>query len=375
MATDPNDDSEPAVKPQVIDLDAEDVTAEPETAAPDVSPPPPSPAHRKAGASSRWILAALIVGFLAGAWLYRDVLSSYLPSNEMQGLQARIDTIEANAKTTGGQLLAVSITADQAREMAMSLEAALKDAATARDEMQARLAAAEKSFQSIKTDLDKLRTAVTSGGTSDGTVDSGALAAIGQRLDALEKDVASLKGGSGTGDDASLVSALRQSLSDIRAKIAAGTPYREELDRIVRVVPSVGGNDVLNAHADQGLPNAQGLAAELRNDIATLPQPVTDTSSASGGYWDNFWGAITSVVTIRDIGEADWPALAENCAALAEAGDLPQAIAQIDAAEGEKPSAISRWRDRAAARLKLEAALEDMAKAVNLVIAAREANQ
>lgn len=362
MTTDPQDDAEPAVKPQVIDLEAEDLTVEPEASAPDTPPPPPP--RRKFSASSRWILGALIVGLVAGGWFYRDVVSSYLPTNEMQSLQARIDTLEANAKTAGGQLLAVSTAADQARDIATSLEAAIKDAANAQNGLDARLAAVEKSLRSV-----------TSGGTSGGTVDSAALAAIGQRLDALEKDVASLKAGGGAGDNTSVVNALRQTLSDIRAKIATGAPYRQELDRIVRIVPAVGGNDILNAHADAGLPNAAGLAAELRKDIPTLPQPVTDTSSASGGYWDSFWGALTSVVTIRDIGEADWPALAEDCAKLAEAGDLTQAIAQIDGAEGEAPSALSRWRDRAAARLKLEAALEEMAKAVNLVITARGGGQ
>ena len=49
--------------------------------------------------------------------------------------------------------------------------------------------------------------------------------------------------------------------------------------------------------------------------------------------------------------------MAEKAAAFAEAGDLTQAIAVIDAAEGEKPMALSQWRDRAAARLKLEAAV------------------
>ena len=371
MTTDPKD---PAVKPQTIDLEAEDVTAETEApAAESVSPPPPD--RRKSAPPLRWILAAVILGLLAGAWLYRDVLSSYLPTNQVQGLQQRIETIEANAKTSRDQLLAVSTTADQARKAAAALETSIKDTGAAQNELTERLAAAEKSLQSIQTDLDNLRMAVASGGTGGGTIDSGALAAIGQRLDALEKDVASLKAGSGASDDPGVASALRQSLSDLRAKIAAGISYRNELDRIVRIVPAVGGYEILNAYADQGLPDARGLAAELRNDIPTLPQPERDTSSTSGGYWDNFWDALTTVVTIRDIGESDWPVLAENAAGLAETGDLAQAIAQIDAAEGEIPSAINRWRERAAARLKLEAALEELAKAVELVIAARDGAQ
>lgn len=372
MTTDSRDDADPALKPQVLDLAAEDVTPEPDAEAPETSPPPQL---RNAKKSSAWILAALIVGLLAGAWLYRDVLSSYFPTDRMQGLQARVETIEANAKNTGEQLLAVSTNADQARQIASSLEAAVKDATNAQSGLTERLAALEQSLQGAKAEFDTLRNAVTAGSAGGGTTDSAALAAIGQRLDALEKDMASLKAGSGTGEGASAVNALRQSLSDMRAKIAAGTPYRQELDRVLQMVPAVGGNDVLNAYAGEGLPNAQGLAAELRNDIPTLPQPAADTSAAGDGYWDGFWGAMSSVVTIRDIGQTDWPVLAENAAKLSETGDLAQAIAQIDAAEGEMPSAIARWRDRAAARLKLDAAVEDMAKAVNLVNTARGGGQ
>ncbi|HUR44011.1 MAG TPA: hypothetical protein VMZ01_07920 [Aestuariivirga sp.] len=370
MTMDSTHEPEPAIKPQVIELDAEDVTADTET--PSETPPLAPP--RKSRISSRWVLAALILGLLLGGWLYRDLLSSYLPTNAMQSLKSRLETVEATAKTTGDQLLAVSTASDQVRAIATSLEATVKDATVAQEDLSARLAAAEKSLQTTEAALTTLRAAITSG-TSGGAIDSGALAAIGQRLDALEKDVASLKADSGTGEDASVVSALRQTLSDIRAKITAGTSYREELDRIVRMVPAVGGNDVLNAYAAQGLPNAKGLAAELQSDIPTLPNPTPETATTSSGIWENFWNALTAIVTIRNIGEADWPALAQHCVELAEAGDLEQAIAEIDAAEGEKPSAITRWRDRAGARLKLENALEEMSKAVDRVIAARGGGQ
>ena len=373
MTTDAKDDAELAKKPQVIDLEAEDVTIEAE--APAAAPPAPAP---KSGGYSRWILAALIAGLIGGGWLYRDVLSSYFPASATQDMQARIATLEAGAKTMGDQLLAVSTATDQAARATAALEAAIKDAAATATNAQTglaalgtRLAAAEKFLGAAKADLDKLRRAVTSSGTGGGTVDSVALAVIGQRLDALEKDMTSLKAGSGTGEDPAAISALRQTLSDIQAKIAAGTPYRPELDRILRIVPSIGGDDILNAYAGAGLANAAELAAELRTKIPALPKPGTSSVATDSGYLDSFWNALTSIITIRDVGETDWQALAENCAKLAAAGDLAQAIAQVDGAQGAVPSAINQWRDRAVARLKLEAAVEDMAKAVNLVIAAK----
>ena len=379
MTPDAKDDAEPAVKPHVIDLEAEDVTVEPEAPA---EAPPPLPPRRKSGGSARWIVAALIVGLAGGGWLYRDVLSSYFPASVVRDLDARTAALEAAAKTTSEQLLAVSTAADQAAGAATSLETAVKDAATGAAtaqtglaELNQRLATAEKSLQSAKTDLETLRAAIASGGTSGGGADPAALAAINQRLDTLEKDLASLKAGSSTGENTTAISALRQTLSDIQAKIAAGTPYRQEIDRILRIVPSIAAIEVLTNFADAGLANATGLATELRNTIPTLPEPSTDSAATSSGYLDSFWNALTSIITIRDVGETDWQALAENCAMLAAAGDLGQAIAQIDGAQGTVPSAINQWRDRVVARLKLEAAVEDMAKAVNLVIAAKGGGQ
>lgn len=375
MTTDAKDD-DAAVKPQVIDLEAEDVTpaAEPpeevkESAAP---PPPPPPRQRKSAGTWRWVVAALLAGAIAGGWLYRDVLSSYLPTDEMTVMKARIDTLEAGAKTASNQLAAISAVADQAGQTAVAAESSATESAsgiaavkTGLSSFEAKLASVEKTAQSLKTDLDSLRTAVASG-SANGTGSAGpaALAAIGQRLDALEKDVASLKGGAGSSDQAASLAALSQALSDIKAKIASGTSYRDELDRIARMAPAAAGLDVLETHANEGLPAPQGLAEELRAAIPTLPKSDSTTTPESTGYWDSIWNAVTSVVTIRNIGEADWPALAGECASLAESGDLAQAIARIDAAEGTVPSALGQWRGRAAARLKLEAALVQMADAV-----------
>ena len=74
--------------------------------------------------------------------------------------------------------------------------------------------------------------------------------------------------------------------------------------------------------------------------------------------------SLSGIITIREIGEADWPAVAGKAAAFAESGDLDQAISVIDAAEGEKPMALTQWRDRAAQRLQLDAAMAALSDAV-----------
>jgi len=62
--------------------------------------------------------------------------------------------------------------------------------------------------------------------------------------------------------------------------------------------------------------------------------------------------------------------VAEKAIALADAGDLPQAIAAVDEPEGALPAGLQQWRDRAAARISLEAALGDVVAAASRVQAA-----
>lgn len=223
----------------------------------------------------------------------------------------------------------------------------------------------------LRQDLDALRQAASSGAAGGGAVDSSALVALGQRVDALEKDLASLKAGAGKNEGAAGTAALSQALSDLKAKVAAGVAYNAEYERIARMVPAAPGLDVLALNADAGLPDAAGLAAELRAAIPALPQPAAPAATATDGYFDWAWDMLSGVVTIRDIGEANWPQVAEKAAALAESGDLAQAIDVIDQTEGTKPAALATWRDRAAGRLALLKALDETNEAVLRQIAAQ----
>lgn len=370
---------EPAVKPQVIDLEAEDVTPEPERAEADQAPPPPhAPPKRRRRATLVWVALAVLAGAVGGGWLYRDVLSTYLPSNRMSELDARIGALEVNNKSLAEQIAAATEAAQSATSVSSGLEQTLKDLGGGMSETQAkitamdgRIAAAEQALAAAKSDLDGLRNAVSGTGTGSGggTADPAALAALTQRIEAVEKDVASLKSAGGTAGGSN-AAALTAALADLKAKIAAGGPFPDQYARIARMVPAAEGLDVLASHAEMGLPDAAGLAAELRASIGQLPKPEAEAPAESGSYWDSIRSALSGIVTIRTIGERDWPALAEKCAALAESGELAQAIAAIDESEGDRPAVVAQWRDRAAARLKLEAAAEQVGQAVLRQIAA-----
>lgn len=373
------EDTEPR-EPQVI----EDIVADDAERAPPPPPPPPPPSasapkpHAKKSGAARWIIAALILGVIGGGFLYRGALTDYFPTNAMKAMEARVINLESANKDLAARLDAAAQSAEGLTSRIAGLEEQLKsataplaDLAGRVDGIDQRVASAEQALAAAKDDLDQFRKSLSAGtgtATTGAPVDNAALAALGQRIDALEKDVASLKSTKG-GGDASATAALSQALADLKAKIAAGTGFAEEYDRIARMVPAAPGLDVIGSFARDGLPDAKGLAAELRAAIPALPQPEAPAEEA-GSYWDSFVSAVSGIITIREIGEANWPGLAERAAAFAEAGDLPQAIAAIDGAEGAKPGGLSQWRERAAGRLKLEAALAQVSDAVLRQIAA-----
>lgn len=382
-------------RPQVIDLEAEEIRSAQETQSPAAEAPreeaeqaftPPPPARKPRGASG-WIIAALILGALGGGWLYRGVLSSYLPSNEMVALRNQVAALEQNNTDLGSQIATVRQAADGATAAAAAASAAAAQAGEAAkaaaadisgvggkaDAAAQQAAALGEQIASLRSDLDGLRTALSSapaasGGTAS-PADAAALAALGQRIDALEKDMASLKAGSGAAAQAGSTAALSQALSDLKAKVAAGTSFQAEYERIARMVPAASGLEVVAADAAAGIPDARGLAAELRAAIPALPQPAAPAAE-DDSYFGTLMKSLSGIISIRPIGDTDWPQVADKAAAFAEANDLTQAIAVIDAAEGEKPMALSQWRDRAAARLALEAAVNQVSEAVLRQIAA-----
>jgi len=397
-------------RPQVIDLEAEEIRSEATESPPPSTGPAEEPREEPAARqeppppkSSRgtatWIIAALVLGALGGGFVYRGVLSNYLPSNQMTALKNQVAALEQNNSDLANQLASVKQGADgaataaasasdaaaQAADAAKSAAARLDEVGGRLDQTDQRIADMEERVKSAKADLDELRKSMSSltavpapaVPSADGQApapvanpaDTAAFAALSQRVDALEKEMASLKSGGVANPQAGVTAGLSQALSDLKAKIAAGTSYQAEYDRIARMVPAAAGLDVVAAHAAEGIPDAKGLAAELEALKPSLPQPEPPPA-ADNSYFGTLMKSLSGIVDMHDIGETDWPQVAEKAAAFAQAGDLSQAIGVIDGAEGDKPVPLTQWRDRAVARLKLEAALSQVSEAVIRQLAA-----
>jgi hypothetical protein len=401
MTTPESNDRDGPVRPPVIDIEAEDVTPsqaepakidEPVSPADPVPPPPPPPpsARQRPRHWRRWGLLLLLLAAAAlGAWAYRDYGQRFWPSDQMTALANRVNALEAGNKTLNDQLQSLGGSIDtlktaetaQSEQLAAAIErgkqgeteiASIKDSIAASD---ARFTDAQTALNELRAGLDALKASISSAGDTLTVTapDPAALAALTQRVDAVEAALQTLKSEIGkTEQGADQTALLSQTLADLKAKFATGAAYQDELNRIARLVPAAPGVTQLAPYAASGLPDAQALATELQQLIAGLPAPSTDVESKTGNeYLDYLVDLFGSVVTIRVVGETNWRDVAERARAYAETNDLPAAISLIERGDGEPPSALAAWRNKAQARLDGEAALNDLSAAVLRELAAK----
>jgi hypothetical protein len=235
-------------------------------------------------------------------------------------------------------------------------------------DLEARLADMDKAVSELRQSITALGS-----GTTRSKADPAQLADLTQRVEKLEQAVAALREGGGTptttttsGED---FSQLSQALADLKAKFAAGVPYKEELDRIAVYVPQNPDLADFQPSASSGIANAAALGSALEALAPSLSGPgASDANTADAG---GFWAWFGTVVKVRDLNTLDWADLARGAAADAKAGDLKAAIARLEEPGGDLPPGIAEWRDRARQRLKAEGAMAQLAAAVAAIIAGK----
>jgi hypothetical protein len=356
----------------IIDLDAEQVIENT-----DVPPKAPAAKAKPRVRPLVYVLAALGVGAVAGGWIYKDFLSNYFPSDQTRALTEKITALESHDGALREQLTAVDKLTAQLKNDLDELEAknttltGLAEAGQKSDVTTAeklnQLALALNETKQAVADIAS-RPAVVSG-TAPTHADTTVLADLEKRVVELEKDVVSIKT---TDLKTTDTTALSQSLSDLKAKISAGTGYREELGRIQSMVPAAAGLDVLQQNAALGIPDVPALAAELKLSIAVLPKSTPlAPAPADQSWWDSVVDSMSDIVVIRTEGDVDWAKSAAAVVVLVEAGNLPQAIELLKATPGEMPVPLQQWLQRAEARLSTNTALQAVEDAVLRVIAAK----
>ncbi len=316
----------------------------------------------------------LVAGVVAGGWAYRDLLSSYLPSDSVKALAQRVDALDAANKELTKKLEALVGVTDEIRSQAGAAQSAadmlgkqiasLKDAGSANAKS---IATLETGLNDAQAHLSALESKLQDAAASAGSTPANA-GAFEQRLNSVEKDLDSLKAGGGGNIDKA---ALSQALADLKGKISEGTAFVDEFGRIQRSVPAADGLDVLAKYAPQGVANLKTLQAQLKSAVAQLPKAATAQSSSDKSWSAWFMNLFSDVISIRDQAQPDWPVLAQKADAFLAAGDLAQAQGLFDNLPVALPDGLKQWHEAATARLQLDAAFDKTSAAVLRQIAAR----
>lgn len=304
--------------------------------------------------------------------------------DELKGLRAQIDAlakrVEALPKEApGGEALAaLSAQMKQAGERMAALERRLGELAQARpgaeSEIKAALdkqaadakAARDRQAADAKAALDKLAAEARAQGqklAAEAEQLRKDLAAVQGRLGAVAEEVR--RAGSAVNETGTLLVALGQ----LRRAVQDGTPYRAALDSAKALAKDrkefEAGLAMLQARADQGVPTV----AQLRERFDRLAVAVLRAHAAArpdADVWDRIWARVSSLVTVRRVGEVEGagPAavLSRAEAALAR-GDLAAASKQMSALTGKARAAAEAWLAEARARLVTDAAMAEIERA------------
>ena len=428
MAKRPRRSSKPrkAVRPPVIDLKAEEAksadadsadsdapeviiagdetVAEEETSSTDDAQDNPkevpvdADAPVAAASNSRAKLMAgrlallVLAGVVLGGWLYRDYGARFFGSPQTASLTAledRLATLEAAAKANAGKLDALGTGISAVEQKIAALEASAGSSA----------GASSDELAAVKTSVAELRAALSSAsGQQNGAgqaankieIDklSSQLAGIGDRIGKAETAVAAIKPADTSGLESKLAE-LETELSSLKARqnqlatqtrselgeafaklagaVAGSGSFGAELDALAAEAPAVRGIEVLRKLATTGVTSTGELADELDKMAASAvaaSAAASEQEASEGGLMGALKTRLSSVVKIRKLDEADWPAVFADAAKLIRDGQLVQAMDLLGAQPGTAPEGLADWRKKAAARGELDRAMALVSQAV-----------
>ena len=353
----------------IIDIDPE-MVIENEAIVP---PPLPTKSPRKYGIYGLGALV-LLASAAMGGWFYKDVLSAYFPSNQIQSLSMRIDFLEASNKAAGAKLDAIVVFTDEIKAQLGAAQAAATEAqklATAAKTETAsgnsKLVAVEGAIAEVAARIDDLKNKFAATPPGRIPADSSGLAA---RVDKLEESVSSVQQNA-TATKAN-VAQLSQALSDLKLKVVSGASYTDEIHRLNQMVPAADGLDILTSNAKTGVATQQQLVERLRSIAAELtPKLEIAPATQDNGWWEKATSIMSGLVTVKTADAIDWQQLAAQCLGLIEQGQIGDSLKLLEQNLESLPKPLQDWRIMAAKRLSVDQALEQVGRAVSREIAAR----
>ena len=311
------------------------------------------------------------VGFLAlscaagGGWFYRDVLSSYLPSNQEQALTARFDALEAASKENIKKVDAIFALTEELKAKIGAAQAAAdkstKQAGTISAEQEvliSKLAEAQLAVDNMKVGFEDLKSRSGSGVSSSAAPSATDTA----RLEKIEHDLAALQAAQPRVVDGN---AMVLALNQVKMKAAAGENFSEELRTLSQQLPTAEGLDAVQQEAALNLPSTAQLISTLNIIVSHLPKSAPAPATAkSDGWFSGITSFFSELVTVKDLGPGVVSEAAAKASAFAASGDFQQAADALSKAGDELPADLKDWKEKALRRLRLDAALDRLGASV-----------
>ena len=151
-------------------------------------------------------------------------------------------------------------------------------------------------------------------------------------------------------------------------KAMAGEPFAAELEKLSTTLPGVPQLATLSPYAASGVPTREALAKRLRALVEKhkgAPKPAeTAARTPSNDPLDVLRNKLMNVVKVRKAGEVDWTALVARAKAKLASEGLAAAVSVLAAHEAAAPAEVRQWLKDARARLKVDKALDALAREV-----------
>jgi uroporphyrinogen-III synthase len=334
---------------------------------------PATPAAR--GAS--WPL--LLVATVAVVALVLDIYTiAGMPRREAQrrdsesAMQERIVRLEREL----GAIAQLRTARDDAERRVRRLETGLAEAGAAVEALGARL---ETLDRSLGAEIARLADGANRAAGPD------PLAALAEQVQALRGEIAALRPALPTSPPPAVdvpppppteaaTRGASQALAALRAALAAGAAPGPAIAALRESLGGVPAAAEALARLDQAVaalpPDAAALRAEFaRAAAAALRAARAATDDAARSWWQSALDRLGALISIRRVGErpgGDAEAVLARAEHRLAAGDLAGALAELSALPPDPASAtaFAGWLTAARARLALDAALADVARAV-----------
>lgn len=395
----------------------------------DVQPAPVAAPGRSFGSRLLGWIGALFTHALAGLAGGLAVLAAlswgYLPMSAPQQdagldtIETRIAALEAAPKTPDGaaadpaevKALAeeVSALAEKVAEQQSSLKAmaeAAKDGGSVADasaisrqvaeaeqrldsqiqskiqsEVQSALASSgapapdDKTVQALKSqvsDLDAKLKALTAATMSadDGSKLKPEISALQRRLNEIETTLPSLEEAVDAEAAQTRKANLTIAFTGLRDAINAGRPYATELATMAALSSDTNDLDDLVEYEHTGIPTVPMLASSF----ATLrDEALAEQPDAEQDLFDRLLGSAQSLVKVRRIGEqaegSGPDAILARAEAKLDAGQLHEAVLEVEKLRGPQAKSFGPWIDDALARIDANTALQRLQEALLVSLA------